>query len=77
MVMSKVTKSKWDEQLGFDKLPLLSYCETVLNRRYQHIFAEESSRSRPRILNQKADYTLFVNKRQTRTSLAITKNNYA
>ena len=75
--MSKVTKSKWDEQLDFDKLPLWFDCETVLNSRYQHISAEKSSRSRPRILNQKADNTPFVNKRQYRTSLAITKNNSA
>ena len=78
--MSKVypvTTSKWDEQLDFDKLSLWSDCETVLNRRYQHISVEESSRSRPGILNQKADNTPFVNKRQYRTSLAITKNNSA
>ena len=46
LVMSKVypvTKSKWEEQLDFEKLPLWSDCETALNKRYQHIAAAESS----------------------------------
>ena len=58
LVMSKVdpiTKSKWDEQLDFTKLPLWSDCESVLNKRYQHISADESSSSRPKHSNAKVD----------------------
>ena len=58
LVMSKVdpvTKSKWDKQLDFDKLPLQFDFEIVLNRHYQHISADESSKSRPTIFNQKTD----------------------
>ena len=50
LVMSKVdpvTKSKWEEQLDFEKLPLWSDCEAALNKRFQHISADESSSSRP------------------------------
>ncbi|XP_054725764.1 uncharacterized protein LOC129235760 [Anastrepha obliqua] len=39
LVMSKVdtvTRSKWEEQLDYDKLPLWRECEAALNKRYQH-----------------------------------------
>ena len=51
LVMSKVdpiTKSKWEEQLDFEKLLLWSDCEVALNGCYQHISADESSSSRTR-----------------------------
>jgi len=47
MVMGKVdsaTKRKWEESLDYFKLPLWSESEAALNRRYQHIVAEESFR---------------------------------
>ncbi|XP_065368751.1 uncharacterized protein LOC135961183 [Calliphora vicina] len=50
LVMTKVdpiTRTKWEEQLNYEKLPLWSDCEEALNRRYQHISAEEASGSRP------------------------------
>lgn len=49
LVMAKVdpiTRSKWEEQLDYEKLPLWSDCESALNKRFQHISAEESSTSR-------------------------------
>ncbi|XP_065368808.1 uncharacterized protein LOC135961242 [Calliphora vicina] len=49
LVMTKVdpiTRSKWEEQLDYEKLPLWSDCEVALNKRYQHISAEEASSSR-------------------------------
>ncbi|XP_046803809.1 uncharacterized protein LOC124419233 [Lucilia cuprina] len=51
MVMTKVdpvTRSKWEEQLNYDMLPMWSDCEEALNKRYTHISAEESSCSRPK-----------------------------
>ncbi|XP_054745963.1 uncharacterized protein LOC129250358 [Anastrepha obliqua] len=49
LVMSKVdtvTRSKWEEQLDYDKLPLWRECEAALNKRYQHLSADEASTSR-------------------------------
>ncbi|XP_055909622.1 uncharacterized protein LOC129944297 [Eupeodes corollae] len=46
LVMSKVdaiTRSKWEEQLDFNTLPLWKDCEEALNKRYQHLSAEEAS----------------------------------
>jgi len=46
IVLSKVdpyTKSKYEEQLNY-KLPKWSDCVKVLDRRYQHVSAEEASR---------------------------------
>ena len=50
LVMSKVdpvTRTKWEEQLDYQKLPLWSDCEAALNKRFQHISAEEASNTRP------------------------------
>ncbi|XP_033250890.1 uncharacterized protein LOC117189926 isoform X3 [Drosophila miranda] len=44
--LDPVTKQKWDEQLTYEKLPLWSDLEKVLNRRYQHLSAEESTKPR-------------------------------
>ncbi|XP_037957049.1 uncharacterized protein LOC119686867 [Teleopsis dalmanni] len=58
LVMSRVdaaTKSKWEEQLDYNKLPLWSDCETALNKRYQHISADEASTSRSRSNRPKQD----------------------
>ncbi|XP_053968541.1 uncharacterized protein LOC128869972 [Anastrepha ludens] len=55
IVMSKVdptTRSKWEEQLDYDKLPLWAECEAMLNKRYQHLSAEESSSSQQRPNNE-------------------------
>ncbi|XP_055859254.1 uncharacterized protein LOC129921447 [Episyrphus balteatus] len=49
LVMSKVdaiTRSKWEEQLDFNTLPLWKDCEEALNKRYQHLSAEEASSSK-------------------------------
>ncbi|XP_053968803.1 uncharacterized protein LOC128870229 [Anastrepha ludens] len=49
LVMSKVdtvTRSKWEEQLDYDKLPLWHECEAALSKRYQHLSADEASTSR-------------------------------
>ena len=73
LVMSKVdpvTKSKWEEQLDFEKLPLWSDCEAALNKRFQHISADESSSSRPgssRNRNENAP------RKNNKTSLSCTK----
>ena len=51
IVMTKVdsiTRSKWEEQLDYDKLPLWKDCEATLNRRYQHLSAEGASCSKTR-----------------------------
>ncbi|XP_046803876.1 uncharacterized protein LOC124419278 [Lucilia cuprina] len=51
MVMTKVdpvTRSKWEEQLNYDTLPMWSDCKEALNKRYTHISAEEASCSRPK-----------------------------
>lgn len=51
LVMSKVdpiTKSKWEEQLDYEQLPLWSECEASLNKRYQHISADDASCSKLR-----------------------------
>ncbi|KAH8292645.1 hypothetical protein KR054_004087, partial [Drosophila jambulina] len=39
-----VTKQKWEEQLDYKTLPLWSDFEKMLNRRYQHLSAEESTK---------------------------------
>ncbi|XP_053964351.1 uncharacterized protein LOC128867266 [Anastrepha ludens] len=55
IVMSKVdptTRSKWEEQLDYDKLPLWAECEAMLNKRYQHLSAEEASSSQQRPNNE-------------------------
>ncbi|XP_033252882.1 uncharacterized protein LOC117192344 [Drosophila miranda] len=39
-----VTKEKWEEQLDYDKLPLWTDCEKLLNRRHQHLSAENSDK---------------------------------
>ncbi|XP_049302017.1 uncharacterized protein LOC125775435 isoform X2 [Bactrocera dorsalis] len=49
IVMTKVdsaTRSKWEEQLDYDKLPLWKECEATLNRRFQQLSAEGASNSR-------------------------------
>ena len=49
LVMTKVdniTRSKWEEQMNYDELPLWKDCELALNRRFQHISAEEDSTSK-------------------------------
>ncbi|XP_037819937.1 uncharacterized protein LOC119609284 [Lucilia sericata] len=74
LVMSKVdpvTKSKWEEQLDFEKLPLWPDCEAALNKRYQHIAADESSSSRPRFNKNKTDNSTNKN---NKTSLNCTKS---
>ena len=46
LVMSKVdstTKKKWEESLDYQTLPSWANCEEALNRRFQHMVAEESS----------------------------------
>lgn len=46
LVMKKVdptTRSKWEDQLDFEELPLWSDCESILNRRYQHLVSDEAS----------------------------------
>ncbi|XP_037929892.1 uncharacterized protein LOC119664680 [Teleopsis dalmanni] len=46
LVMQKVdsvTKSKWEEQLDYNTLPLWSDCEAALNKRFQHLSADETS----------------------------------
>ena len=58
LAMSKVdsvTKSKWEEQLDYDKLPLWSDCEEVLNRRFQHIAADETS-SKSKLTKPKTEF---------------------
>mgnify|MGYP003489649789 CR=1 FL=1 len=62
--------SKWEEQLDFEKLPLWSDCEAALNKRFQHISADESSSSRPgssRNRNENAP------RKNNKTSLSCTK----
>ncbi|XP_033252781.1 uncharacterized protein LOC117192220 [Drosophila miranda] len=49
IALSKVdptTKSRFEEQLDYDKLPSWSECAAQLNRRYQHLAAEESTRNK-------------------------------
>ncbi|XP_039967850.1 uncharacterized protein LOC120779574 [Bactrocera tryoni] len=49
IVMTKVdsvTRSKWEEQLDYDHLPLWKDCEATLNRRFQQLAAEGESCSR-------------------------------
>ncbi|XP_044315249.1 uncharacterized protein LOC123037657 [Drosophila rhopaloa] len=46
LVMGKVdagSKRKWEEQLDYTSLHLRSECESALNKRYQHMVAEEAS----------------------------------
>jgi len=46
IVLSKVdpyTKSQYEEQLNYDELLKWSDCVKVLDRRYQHVSAEEAS----------------------------------
>ncbi|XP_053968560.1 uncharacterized protein LOC128869992 [Anastrepha ludens] len=55
IVMSKAdttTRSKWEEQLDYDKLPLWAECEAMLNKRYKHLSAEEASSCQPRTNNE-------------------------
>ena len=52
IVMSKVdntTRYKYEEQINYDKLPLWADCADVLNRRYQHLAADESCNSKRNI----------------------------
>ncbi|KAL7726554.1 hypothetical protein ACLKA6_010419 [Drosophila palustris] len=54
MVMAKVdhvTKSKFEEQLDYDKLPSWEDCAKQLNRRYQYLSAEESTRDKTKSRN--------------------------
>ncbi|XP_041449365.1 uncharacterized protein LOC121404197 [Drosophila obscura] len=53
--MSKVhhtTKSRFQEQLDYDKLPSWSDCASQLNRRYQHLAAEESTRKITEVIGE-------------------------
>ena len=67
-----VSKSRRKEQLDFEKLPLWSDCKSALNKRYQHIAAEESSSSRQRFDNQKIEH---FPRRNNRASLNVSKSN--
>ncbi|XP_075163365.1 uncharacterized protein LOC142235999 [Haematobia irritans] len=77
LVMSKVdstTRTKWEEQLDYNKLPLWSECEAALNKRYQHIAADESSTSKDRVTRPSKDP---VNRRHSKTSLSCSKGSKA
>ncbi|KAH8338213.1 hypothetical protein KR067_007314, partial [Drosophila pandora] len=70
LVLSRVdpvTKQKWEESLDYEELPLWSDFEKILNRRYQHLFAEETG-------NPKQEETRF-SKQLNRTSLACSSTN--
>jgi len=42
-IVDPYTKSKYEEQLNYDELPKWSDCVKALDRRYQHVSAEEAS----------------------------------
>ncbi|KAH8327547.1 hypothetical protein KR074_004437, partial [Drosophila pseudoananassae] len=51
IVMTKVdakTKSKWEESLDFQNIPLWQDCQDALNKRYQHLAADEATSSTQR-----------------------------
>ncbi|XP_075167480.1 uncharacterized protein LOC142239573 [Haematobia irritans] len=76
LVMSKVdhsTKSKWEEQLNFEQLPLWSECEAALNKRYQHISADETSNSKLKSVKARHE---FPSKKSSRTSLSCSKTKH-
>ena len=47
--VNPITKSKWEELIDFEKLPLWLDCDVALNKRYQHMSAGEYSCSRTRV----------------------------
>ncbi|XP_017485294.1 PREDICTED: uncharacterized protein LOC108373862, partial [Rhagoletis zephyria] len=70
LVRSKVdtvTKHKWEEQLNYNQLPLWSYCETILNKRFQHLSPDEASPSRLQVNKPKQD---AGNKKAAKSSYA-------
>ena len=46
LVMSKVDHKVKEEQLDFNTIPLWKDCEEALNKRYQHLSAEEASNAK-------------------------------
>ena len=75
LVMSKVdsvTRSKWEEQLDYSTLPLWSDCEAALNKRYQHLSAEESSTSRLKLCDKQSKPKQDVGRhRNQKSSFAV------
>lgn len=74
LVMSKVdtvTKHKWEEQLNYNQLPLWSDGETILNKRFQHLSADEASTSRLQVNKPKHD---AGNKKSAKSSYACSKS---
>lgn len=76
LVISKVdstTRTKWEEQLDYENLPLWVDCEAMLNKRYQHIAADESSNSKLKSSKSKNDNHNHRGK-SSKTSLACSKS---
>ena len=75
LVMSKIdpiTRSKWEEQMDYDTLPLWKDCEAILNKRFQHISAEEASTSKSVKANkQRQDNSVKYNQK---SSFSATKS---
>ena len=63
LVMSKIDpfiKPNWEKQFDSEKFPLLSNFESGLNRRYQHIAADDSSSLRPTYFHKLRKLDLFI-----------------
>ncbi|XP_037931322.1 uncharacterized protein LOC119666116 [Teleopsis dalmanni] len=80
LVMQKVdsvTKSKWEEQLDYNTLPLWSDCEAALNKRFQHLSADETSSTKHKKSVPECDQKPGVkrDKRSFKSSFACNKLN--
>lgn len=74
IVMSKVdpkTRSRWEEQMDYQSIPLWKQCADSLNKRYQHLAADESTSGKLKHNKASRDGSL---RKTSKTSLTVSQS---
>ncbi|KAL7745787.1 hypothetical protein ACLKA6_009982 [Drosophila palustris] len=77
IVMNKVdsdTRLKWEETLDYTRIPLWKNCEESLNRRFQHLCAQEATSSRVKPNRPDRETTV---RRGSKTALSVAQTEQA
>ncbi|KAL7726649.1 hypothetical protein ACLKA6_010514 [Drosophila palustris] len=77
IVMNKVdsdTRLKWEETLDYTIIPLWKNCEESLNRRFQHLCAQEATSSRVKLNRPDREGTV---RRGSKNALSVTQTEQA
>ncbi|KAL7726625.1 hypothetical protein ACLKA6_010490 [Drosophila palustris] len=77
IVINKVdsdTRLKWEETLDYTRIPLWKNCEESLNRRFQHLCAQEATSSRVKLNRPDREGTV---RRGSKTALSVAQTEQA